>query len=212
LAALFRGKFLAGLKLLLADAAKPLVLPESTWQDPDVLFSKLYAQPWHIHIQAPLGGPKQVLAYLANYTHRVALSNRRLVCLDAQRQTVTFTYRDYRDNSTVKLITLSAMEFIRRFSWHILPRGLVRIRHYGILGNNRRHRDIAKAKALLETPSAPPSTVPTTTVPTTSTPSAPSTAPPQCCPHCGSQNVHWIGFIDPRGRWHLALAAKLDSS
>ncbi len=80
--------------------------------------------------------PQQVLRYLANYTHRVALSNRRMVAIDAQHQTVTFTYRDYRHGSQRKQLTLSALEFIRRFSLHILSSGLVRIRHYGILANN----------------------------------------------------------------------------
>ena len=93
-----------------------------------------------VYAKRPFGGPQQVLSYLANYTHRVALSNRRIVAVDAQYQTVTFTYRDYRHGSQRKELTLSALEFIRRFSLHILPPGLVRIRHYGILGNNRRKR------------------------------------------------------------------------
>ena len=95
-----------------------------------------------LYAKRPFGGPQQVLSYLANYTHRVALSNRRIVAVDAPHQTVTFTYRDYRHGSQRKELTLSALEFIRRFSLHILPPGLVRIRHYGILGNNRRKRDI----------------------------------------------------------------------
>jgi hypothetical protein len=94
----------------------------------------------------PFGGPQQVLSYLANYTHRVALSNRRIVAVDAQHQSVTFTYRDYRHSSQRKELTLSALEFIRRFSLHILPPGLVRIRHYGVLGNNRRKRDMGLAQ------------------------------------------------------------------
>ena len=103
-----------------------------------------------LYAKRPFGGPKQVLSYLANYTHRVALSNRRIVAVDAQHQTVTFTYRDYRRASQRKELTLSALEFIRRFSLHlhILPPGLVRIRHYGILGNNRRRRDIEAARAI----------------------------------------------------------------
>ena len=101
-----------------------------------------------ISLALPFGGPKQVLSYLANYTHRVALSNRRIVAVDARHQTVTFTYRDYRRASQRKELTLSVLEFIRRFSLHILPPGLVRIRHYGILGNNRRKRDIEAARAI----------------------------------------------------------------
>ena len=78
------------------------------------------------------------------------LSNRRIVAVDARDQTVTFTYRDYRHGSLRKDLTLSALEFIRRFSLHILPPGVVRIRHYGILGNNRRRRDIEAARAIFK--------------------------------------------------------------
>ena len=81
---------------------------------------------------------------------RVALSNRRILAVDAQHQSVTFTYRDYRHGSQRKDLTLSAFEFIRRFSLHILTPGLVRIRHYGILGNNRRRRDIEAARAIFK--------------------------------------------------------------
>src|SRR6202011_113720 len=103
-----------------------------------------------LYAKRPFGGPQQGLSYLANYTHRVALSNRRIVAVDARHQTVTFTYRDYRHGSQRKELTLSALEFIRRFSLHILPPGLVRIRHYGILGNNRRKRDIEAARAIFK--------------------------------------------------------------
>src|ERR1700732_3841075 len=103
-----------------------------------------------LYAKRPFGGPQQVLSYLANYTHRVALSNRRIVAVDAPHQTVTFTYRDYRHGSQRKELTLSALEFIRRFSLHILPPGLVRIRHYGILGNNRRKAAIEAARAVFK--------------------------------------------------------------
>jgi hypothetical protein len=110
----------------------------------------LYSKPWVLYAKRPFGGPKQVLSYLANYTHRVALSNRRIVAVDTRHQTVTITYRDYRHGSQRKDLTLSALEFIRRFSLHILPPGLVRIRHYGILGNNRKRRDIEAARAIFK--------------------------------------------------------------
>ena len=148
-AALFRGKFLAGLAQML-DAAE-LHLPDSDLKIPADRarwFSLLYSKRWVLYAKRPFGGPQQVLSYLANYTHRVALSNRRIVAVDAQHQSLTFTYRDYRHGSQRKELTLSALEFIRRFSLHILPPGLVRIRHYGILGNNRRKRDIEAARAI----------------------------------------------------------------
>jgi hypothetical protein len=216
LAALFRGKFLAGLKVLLADTAQPLLLPQADWNEPVPRarwLSRLYAQNWHLYVKRPLGGPEQVLAYLANYTHRVALSNRRLLGLDVARQTVSFTYRDYRQGSVVQPMSLSAVEFIRRFSWHILPQGLVRIRHYGILGNNRRHRDIPRARAVLEKRARRRAQVLAAASPTPApTPPEAPPVPPRCCPHCGSQNVRWIGFIDAGGRWHFPLAGKFDSS
>jgi hypothetical protein len=132
-------------------------------------------------------------------------------------------------------MTLSAVEFIRRFSWHILPAGLVRIRHYGLLGNNRRHRDIPKARALLQRTPAAPAAPPTSTSPASVAPDpAPVPAPasaatppaslattppgpvsatePGRCPYCGGTALRWIGFIDARGRAHFPVAARLDSS
>jgi hypothetical protein len=207
-AALFRGKLLHGLQQLLQDP-DALRLPEAfpiagsarrRW------FTQLYAQRWVVYAKRPFGGPEQVLAYLANYTHRVAISNRRIVALDPQAQTVTFTYRDYRHASQVKTATLNSVEFIRRFACHILPRGLVRIRHYGILGNNRRHRDIPRARAILErrgsrrpTPLQPPALPPSKAI--------------RRCPHCGHDQLRWLGFTDARGRTHVNAASLLyDSS
>lgn len=206
-AALFRGKFLHGLQAML-DGPEALRLPAAgprrgparrAW------FSKLYAQRWVVYAKRPFGGPEQVLAYLAHYTHRVALSNRRLVGWDTTRQTVTFTYRDYRHGAQVKLLTLSAVEFIRRFCWHILPVGLVRIRHYGILANNRRQRDIPRARALLQRRRSGRRPAPTA--------SLPPPGPRLRCPRCGRVGLHWIGFVDARGHTHLKVAPPIwDSS
>jgi hypothetical protein len=206
LAVLFRGKFLAGLKPMF-DGPDPLRLPEASLQAPQnrrQWFSGLYAQRWHLYAKRPFGGPEQTLAYLANYTHRVALSNRRLLALDRANQTITFTYRDYRHGPKVQPLTLSALEFIRRFSWHILPPGLVRIRHYGILANNRRQRDVARARTILaRSSSRKPKPIP----------ARPAPLPPRCCPHCGSQALRWIGFLDAHGRAHFPAAVLIwDSS
>jgi hypothetical protein len=193
-AALFRGKFLDGVKKML-EKPGALHLPDSSLSDPRVRqrwLSKLYAQKWVVYAKRPFGGPEQVLNYLANYTHRVALSNRRIVAVNEQAQTVTFNWRDYRQGGKVKPLTLSAREFIRRYTMHILPAGLVRIRHYGILGNNRRQRDIPRARALLvrrqsRSPKQP----------------KPAPLPPMLCPHCGQDGLRWVGFIDAKGRTHL---------
>jgi hypothetical protein len=195
LGALFRGKFLDGLKGML-EGQSPLRLPDPSLADPQQRqrwFSKLYAQKWVVYAKRPFGGPEQVLNYLANYTHRVALSNRRITGVDEQAQTVTFTWRDYRQGGIVKPLTLSAREFLRRFTMHILPAGLVRIRHYGILSNNRRQRDIPRARALLDRRrQGPASTLPKPTPPE-----------PMLCPHCGQSGLRWVGFIDAQGRTHL---------
>ena len=196
-AVLFRGKFLAGLKQML-EGPQPLRLPDGfpTPGEPRRRwFSKLYSQRWVVYAKRPFGGPEQVLSYLANYTHRVAISNRRIVAWDQQRQTLTFTYRDYRHRSQIKFLTLTTVEFIRRFSWHILPLGLVRIRHYGILGNNRRQRDISRARALLQRPSRRKPPLPPKP--------GPSQTEPMRCPHCAQDALRWIGFIDAQGRTHL---------
>ena len=148
-------------------------------------------------------GPQQVLSYLANYTHRVALSNRRIIALDLKRQTVTFSYRDYQDGSQLKSLTLSALEFIRRFSLHILPQGLVRIRHYGILGNNRRKRDIEAVRAIFKrrghTMELQPQSV---------------ADKPMRCPLCGKAGIRLVAFTDAAGLLHLIGAGPMpyDSS
>jgi Putative transposase len=102
-----------------------------------------------VYAKKPFAGPEAVLAYLARYTHRVAISNSRLIAADADG--VTFKYKDYRleGRERYKTMTLSPHEFIRRFLLHVLPKGFHRIRHYGLLANGSRADNIAKARALL---------------------------------------------------------------
>jgi hypothetical protein len=191
--ALFRGKFLAGLKALLE--ADELYLPDLGLRNERTRrkwLSVLYASKWVTYAKRPFGGPRQVLSYLAHYTHRVALSNRRIVAVDAATQTVTLSYRDYRDRSKVKPLFLSVREFIRRFSLHILPSGLVRIRHYGILGNNRRKADIAAARAIFARRGRAVSVAQ----------AVPTHEPPRC-PACGQSGLRLVGFTEPDGTYHL---------
>jgi Putative transposase len=164
--------------------------------------SSLYSKPWVLYAKPPFGGPQQVLRYLANYTHRVALSNRRIVQVDASHQSVTFTYRDYRHGSK-KQLTLGAQEFIRRFSLHILPAGLVRIRHYGILGNNRRKRDIQTARAIFQH-SGPLRALSPREV----------ARKPMGCPSCEKTGIRLVGFTDAAGLLHRIgnPAPRCDSS
>jgi len=111
---------------------------------------------WVVFAKPPFGGPEQVLKYLARYTHRVAISNRRLLSIEDGR--VRFEYKDYADGNQVKVMELAATEFIRRFLLHILPSGFVRIRHYGFLANRERRKKLASCHALLgvSTPSGRP--------------------------------------------------------
>lgn len=136
LSRVFRGKFLAGLRTLAAQGKVAL---------PDL--GPLYAKEWVVYAKPPFGGPEQVLKYLARYTHRVAISNHRLVKLEAGK--VTFRYRDYADSRKEKLLTLSAEEFLRRFVQHVLPKGFMKIRHYGLLASRRREARLRQARRLL---------------------------------------------------------------
>ena len=104
---------------------------------------------WHVYAKKPFGGPEAVLAYLARYTHRVAISSRRLIKADARG--VTFKVKDYRIDGPgrYKTMTVHPHEFIRRFLIHVLPKGLHRIRHYGLLANGQREANLAKARELL---------------------------------------------------------------
>jgi len=107
---------------------------------------------WCVYTKAPFGGPKAVLAYLSRYTHRVAISNRRLIALDSRG--VTFRYKDYRADGRAryKVMTLATHEFIRRFLIHVLPGGFHRIRHYGLFASASRAENIARARQLLNAP------------------------------------------------------------
>jgi putative transposase/transposase-like zinc-binding protein len=108
---------------------------------------------WYLYSKPPFGGPEAVLAYLSRYTHRVAISNRRLIAFN--NNGVTFSYKDYRADGRAryKVMTLGTHEFIRRFLMHVLPRGFHRIRHYGLFANGNRAANIARARELLAVPS-----------------------------------------------------------
>ncbi len=136
LSRVYRGKFLAGLRALAAQGKVRL---------PDV--GPLHAKDWVVYAKPPIGGPEQVLKYLARYTHRVAISNHRLVKLADGR--VTFRYHDYTDARKEKLLTLSAEEFLRRFVQHVLPKGFMKIRHYGLLASRQREARLRQARKLL---------------------------------------------------------------
>jgi hypothetical protein len=132
---------------------------------------------WFVYAKRPFAGPKAVLAYLSRYTHRVAISNRRLIAADAK--TVTFKVKDYRIDGPdrYKTMTLDAHEFIRRFLIHVLPKGFHRIRHYGLLASGVKADNLARARKLLD--AAPPAPEPQDIA------SDPAT-PLESCPCCGA--------------------------
>jgi hypothetical protein len=157
----FRGKYVAGLRRAyergeLGFAGSTAALAERPAFE--ALLAGLYAKDWVVYAKQPFGGPEVVLKYLTGYTHRVALSNRRL--LRVTDEEVTFTWKDYTADCQQKEMTLSGVEFVRRFSLHILPRGLMRIRHYGLLYNRDRSERLAQCRALLSMSRQPAPTRP----------------------------------------------------
>ena len=125
----FRGRFIAALKEQ---------LPE---QMDKMFVDQLYKHHWVVYAKRPFGGLQSVVEYLGRYTHKIAISNHRLTA--HQNGQVSFSYKDYKHGSVKKEMTLDAMEFIRRFSMHILPKGFVRIRHFGILSSSAKERSLA---------------------------------------------------------------------
>jgi hypothetical protein len=108
---------------------------------------------WVVYAKRPFGGPAVVLKYLARYTHRVAISNARL--LDLEDGFVRFRYKDYAHGKRKWVLRLPALEFVRRLLLHVLPRGFVRIRHYGLLSTRQRHEDLAVCRRLLTAEAVP---------------------------------------------------------
>jgi hypothetical protein len=137
---------------------------------------------WVVYAKRPFAGPAAVLAYLSRYTHRVAISNQRLLALDARG--VTFRWKDYRaaGKTRYKTMTLAAGEFMRRFLLHVLPSGFHRIRHYGLLANAGRREHLAHARDLLQV-------VPATAKPQSSDAALAVAAPTFICPHCGAAMI-----------------------
>lgn len=151
LSRLFRGKFVAYLKaaneqglLIFQGQSKHLAEGDHFAS----LLKKVSKLEWVVYAKPPFGGPLLVLKYLARYTHRVAISNQRLVALSEGQ--VTFRWKDYADGNAVKEMTLDVSEFTRRFLLHVLPEGFVRIRHYGFLANRCRSERLDRCRKLLE--------------------------------------------------------------
>jgi hypothetical protein len=185
LSRLFRRLFLT--RLAAAHAAGRLqFFGDHAWLADRSTFAEflapLHKAEWVVYAKQPFAGPEQVLRYLSRYTHRVAISNRRLICCD--QTAVTFKWKDYRIEGPgrYKTMTLDTHEFIRRFLIHLLPKGFHRIRHYGLLAGNRA-ANIARARQLLAMPSRPKEP---------ETPEATLNGPrvlPRPCPCCGGRMI-----------------------
>jgi hypothetical protein len=148
LSRLFRGKFLFFLKR--AYERDELVFPGAISGMKDQFkasLSGLYAKGWVVYCKPPFNGPETVLEYLGRYTHRIAITNHRILSVDHGK--VTFLWKDYADGNKIKTMTLDATEFIRRFLLHILPDGFVKIRHYGLLGNRNKRENLARCREIL---------------------------------------------------------------
>lgn len=148
---LFKGKLLAYLK----DAIKTGDLTFqgqleylNRLENQKAFISGLYAKEWVVYTKPPFATPVQVIKYLSRYTHKIAITNQRI--LKAENGKVSFTWKDYRDQNKRKTMTLETPEFIRRFLLHILPAGFMRIRHYGILGNRVKSKTIGLCRTLLK--------------------------------------------------------------
>jgi putative transposase len=139
------------------------------------LLHRLKRKKWIVYAKPPFGEPAQLLRYLGRYTHRIAISNHRLLAFDGER--VTFRWKDYAQGGKQRIMTLAATEFLRRFFLHVLPRGFVRIRHFGLLSNRFRSQRLPLAPTLLALD--PARSIPPTPV----TPAV--SAPLWHCPKCG---------------------------
>jgi len=187
LSALFRRLFLE--KLVAAHRAGELQFfgnhaPLTDRRAFAAFLAPLHNSKWVVYCKDPFGGPKQVLRYLARYTHRVAISNRRLIACDEKG--VTFKWKDYRvqGRERYKVMTLANHEFIRRFLIHVLPGGFHRIRHYGLFANGSRANNISQARKLLNVPASQTQST-DTNAPKADDP--PALAQP--CPCCGGRMI-----------------------
>ena len=177
LSRVFRGKFIAGLKRLYRHKQLRCAGPSAALADEQQfrqLLRRLHRQDWVVYAKLAFGGPRQVLRYLGRYTHRVAISNHRLTSFDGER--VTFRWKDYAHRSQTRQMTLLAREFLRRFFLHVLPKGFVRIRHFGFLANRFRAARVKLCRQLLA--NSPLPTAPT------HVPGADAAI--WHCPHCGA--------------------------
>lgn len=197
----FRGKFVSGLRrahrkksLTCAGSLKHLDQPKFF----SAFLRAMFRRDWVVYAKPAFGGPDQVIRYLGRYTHRVAISNHRLVSFDGKQ--VTFRWKDYAGGNKQRLMTVSAEEFMRRFLVHVLPKGFVRIRHFGVLANHCRSESIDLGRKLLamaplvrSSHSAPPN-------------------PPWLCPRCQAPLIVILRLTAAQLFWRFSSNSFADSS
>jgi hypothetical protein len=189
---LYRGKFLAYLgeaaragKLRFAGVTAALAEPSAF----AAFRSRQHRLEWVVYAKAPFGSPEQVLKYLARYTHRVAISDSRI--LQIHDNAVRFTYLDRKHGDRKRTMTLGGVEFLRRFLLHVLPTGFVRIRYFGLLANCVRADNLARCRELLSAqaaPSPPPCSSPSQEAPDDQR---------HRCSVCGTGRLRWVGTLEP---------------
>jgi ssDNA-binding Zn-finger/Zn-ribbon topoisomerase 1 len=187
LSALFRGLFLHKLRSAYQAGELQFFSKHARLIHPQAFAAylrPLYNKEWVVYCKRPFGGPKEVLRYLARYTHRVAISNRRLLTCDENG--VTFKWKDYRleGRERYKVMTLPAHEFIRRFLLRVLPAGFHRIRYYGLLASAKRADNISRARKLLTPP-----VIPIDAIKAASSNAEEPQVPEHRCPCCGGRMI-----------------------
>ncbi|HNK62122.1 MAG TPA: IS91 family transposase [Chitinophagaceae bacterium] len=169
----FRAKYVEALRSRIPNLEKELV-------------NALFKKDWVVYAKRPFAHPSHVVEYLGRYTHKIAISNHRIESIESKQ--VTFRYKDYRKESSQQTMTLEGMEFIRRFALHILPKGFVRIRHYGILSGSTKHRHVPEIRNQLG--QGPPK-------PTEAR--KPEPYNPLLCPCCKTETIVTIQILPKRG-------------
>jgi len=209
LARLFRGRFLDALQQAYSHGRLDFAGSTSSLADPHQwarLRDQLYRTNWVVYAKPPFGGPEHVFRYLGRYTHRVAISNHRI--LDVDDGKVTFSVKNYADGGRRGKLTLAAVTFLRRFLLHVLPRGFVRIRHYGLCASRSVKTDLAAARSLLATPGQP--LIMPSDESTLGSENSPESAKshPSDCPHCGGHMMRRWTFLAGQAPPDLAQLAR----
>lgn len=199
LSVVFRAKFLCALateleaeRLTLSGATAAMAEPRAQ----RAFLALLRAKAWVVYAKRPFGGPEHVLEYLGRYTHRVAISNERLLRLDAGA--VHFRYKDYAHGNRRRVLRLEPLEFLHRFALHVLPRGFNRIRHYGLIANRNKHDLLALARAALDAPQCAPEQV--VAEPVSAFWQRVTGIDIARCPHCNRGILRVVAAISPQPR------------